>query len=126
MTKVALVVAFAILLGGCASTPATLGYQGVLRLSWTIDGQPVSDRACADVDHLVITVEASPSVGVAIAPVLCTRGTDWERDDVPEGFDTVVVDAVNRAGETTFESASMIGITGTRAAAPAMVDLRPL
>jgi hypothetical protein len=126
MTKVALVVAFAILLGGCGSTPATLGYKGVLRLSWTIDGQPVSDRACADVDHLVITVEGSPSVGVAIEPVLCTRGTDWERDDVPEGFDTVVVDAVNRAGETTLESASMIGVTRTRAAAPAVVDLRPL
>jgi hypothetical protein len=119
-------VAFALLVAGCGSAPSMPSYKGVLRLAWTIEGQPVSDAACADIDHLVITVESSPSVGVAIEPVACAHGVDWERDDVPAGFDTIVVDAVNRNRETTLESVSMIGVTETRMGAPTVVDLQAL
>lgn len=111
---------------GCGSSPSTPTYKGVLWLSWTISGQAVSDSVCAGIDHLVITVESSPSVGVAIKPVACTDGGSWERDDVPEGTDTVVVDAVDGASQTIFERVSTIGVTGSRPALPALVDLQPL
>ena len=120
------IVGFALLVAGCGSAPSMLSYKGVLRLAWTIQGQPASDAVCADIDHLVITIESSPSVGVAIEPVPCTRGSDWERDDVPAGVDTIVVDAVNRNRETTLESVSMVNVTQTRTGAPTVVDLQPL
>lgn len=75
---------FSLLLMGCGSSPPA-PFKGVLWLSWTIQGQSVSDAVCADIDHIVITVESTPSVGVEIEPVACNHGVGWERDDVPEG-----------------------------------------
>jgi hypothetical protein len=122
----AVLVGLALLLAGCGNAPTGVTYKGALWLSWTIQGQSASDAACAAIDHVVITVESSPSIGVAIEPVRCIDGLSWERDDVPPGSDTVLVDAVDPIGNTTFEGISMIGVTEARAAAPAVVDLQPL
>jgi hypothetical protein len=115
----------ALLLGGCTSSPPAT-FKGVLWLSWTIQGQSVSAALCADIDHLVITVESTPSEGVEIEPVSCDHGSGWQRDDVPEGSDTVVIDAVDRNGRTGLETVSMIGVTESKPAAPTIVDLQPL
>jgi hypothetical protein len=121
-----LVIGFALLIVGCGSGPTAATFKGVLWLSWTLDGQPASDAACADVDHLVITVESTPSVGVAIAPVACTRGVNWERDDVPEGSDAVVIDAVDAMEHAVFEGVAKVGVSEARPAAPTAVDLQRL
>ena len=125
-TDRAIVIAFALLIVGCGSGPAAATYKGVLWLSWTLDGQPPSDAACAEVDHLVITVESTPSVGVKIAPVACSRGVSWERDDVPEGSDAVVIDAVDAMDRAVFERVSKVGVTEVRPAAPTTLDLQRL
>lgn len=125
-TSRAIVIGFALLIVGCGSSPTATTFKGVLRLSWTLDGQPPADAACADIDHLVITIESTPSVGVKIAPVACTRGVDWERDDVPEGSDAVVIDAVDATGRAVFERVANVGVTEAKPATPTMVDLQPL
>jgi hypothetical protein len=116
---------FSLLLVGCGSNPPAT-FKGVLWLSWTIQGQSVSDAVCANIDHIVITVESTPSVGVEIEPIACSHGVDWERDDVPEGSDTVLIDAVDPAGQTTFETSAKIGVTESRPSTPTVVDLDTL
>jgi hypothetical protein len=122
----AIVIGFALLLAGCGSgAPAAL-FHGALWLSWTLDGQPASDATCASIDHLVITVESTPTLGVKIEPVLCGKGASWERDDVPEGSDTVILDAVDATGRAVLERVSMVGVTKAIPASPTVVDLQPL
>jgi len=121
-----IVIAFALLLMGCGSSAPAATFHGVLWLSWTLDGQPASDATCAGIDHLVITVESTPTVGVKIAPVVCTDGASWERDDVPDGSDTVVIDAVDATDRAALERVSMVGVTKARPAAPTAIDLQPL
>lgn len=122
------VVGFALAICGCGSsaTAPTSKYHGVLWLSWTIAGQSASEAACAEIDHLVITVESTPTVGVEIAPVGCSLGVSWERNDVPEGSDAVVVDALDSTGRAAFESVAMVGVTDARPPTPTTVDLQPL
>ena len=126
MTRTAIALGCAWLLAGCGSATMPPSLKGVVWLSWTVAGQPASDAACAGLDHLVITIESSPSDGVAIAPVPCTHGASWERDDVPEGTDTVLLDAVDAAGDAIFERVATVGVTEARPAAPTAVDLQPL
>ena len=116
---------FSCFLPGCGNGPAAT-FKGVLWLSWTIPGEPASDAVCADIDHIVITVESTPSVGVEIEPVSCNQGVGWERDDVPEGSDTVLIDAVGPSGQTMFETLSKVSVTESRPTAPTVVDLQPL
>ena len=126
MKGAAIALGCAALLAGCGSSTMPPSLKGVVWLSWTVAGQAASDSACAGVDHLVITIESSPSVGVAIEPVPCTHGGGWERDDVPEGSDTVLVDAVDAGGATILERIATVGVTESRPAAPTPVDLQPL
>jgi len=121
-----IVLGVALLLVGCGSSPPPAMYKGVLWLSWTIQGQPASEAACADIDHLVITVESTPTVGVKIEPVSCTKGVDWQRDDMPEGSDSIIIDAVDATGRAAFERVSMVGVTSVSPATPTMIDLQPL
>jgi hypothetical protein len=121
-----IVCSVALLLLGCGASPPPALFKGVLWVSWTIEGQPASDTTCAGIDHLVITVESTPTQAVKIAPVVCTKGNGWQRDDVPEGSDDVIVDAVDATERTLLESVSMIGVTETAPATPTTVDLQPL
>ena len=116
----------ALLLIGCGATPPPAPFKGVLALSWTIEGQPASDTACAGIDHLVITVESTPSQVVKIEPIVCTKGGDWERNDVPEGSDTIIVDAVDSTKQTLLERVAFVGVTEAAPAAPTTIDLQPL
>lgn len=116
----------ALLLSGCGMSASPASYHGAVWLSWTIAGQPVSPEVCASIDHLVITVESTPSVGVEIEPVSCSRGASWQRGDVPEGSDTIVLDAVGPTGRATFEATSSMGVTESAPAAPTVIDLHPL
>jgi hypothetical protein len=123
-TLAGVIVAFVV--GACGNPDApALPYKGILRLSWTLQGQTISDATCADIDHLVITVQSTPSLGVKIEPVRCVAGLDWERDDVPEGTDVVLVDAIDGSGRNTLEAVATLGVTQTRAGTPAPVDLTP-
>ena len=124
--RAAALVGFALAMLGCGASTTPSPYHGVLWLSWTIAGQPPSETSCAGIDHLMITVESTPSSGVKIAPILCTTGASWERDDVPEGSDTIVIDAVDATDRAALERVSMVGVTDARPATPTVIDLQPL
>ena len=123
----AAVVGFALAIVGCGSSAtAPSKHHGVLWVSWTIAGQSPSEAGCAEIDDLVITVENTPTVGVEIAPVGCDLGASWERDDVQEGSDVLVVDALDSTGRAAFEGVAMVGVTDARPATPTTVNLQKL
>ena len=108
--------------GGNGSHPSS---SGVLWLSWTVNGQAVSDTSCKDVDHLVLTMN-TPEGSVEIEPIPCLRGLGWEYDGLPEGNNVVILDAYNSGNEVTLEGVADVPVTGTKPASPAPVALQPL
>lgn len=116
----------ALVLVGCGASVPPPMFKGVLSLAWTIRGQPASDAACAGIDHIVITVESTPSQGVKIAPVVCAKGIGWQRDDMPEGSDDVIVDAVDAEERPLLEGLAMIGVTEAAPPTPTTIALQPL
>jgi hypothetical protein len=125
MTRASLIAL--VLVGACCgNAPPAARDHGVVRLAWTLDGQPPSDASCAGIDRVLVTIESTPLAAVTVEPIPCAHGLDWERDDMPEGSDTVVIDALDADGRARFETLTNIGVTATRPATPTAVDLRPL
>jgi hypothetical protein len=105
--------------GGGSQRPPS---DGVLWLSWTVRGQPVSDATCKSIDHLILTMDtvAGP---LEIEPIPCLRGLGWEYDGVPAGDNFVFLDAVDAQGSVTLEGASSVEVTATKPATPFPLDL---
>jgi hypothetical protein len=110
--------------GGGGSSPNHPSSNGVLWLSWTINGAAVSDTTCKSIDHLFLTMNTEAG-SLTIEPIPCLRGLGWEYDGLPEGNNVVILDAFNAAGTVTLEGAAQIAVTSTKPAMPAPIDLQP-
>lgn len=122
----ALVFGLAVAAAGCgggssSSHPST---NGILWLSWTIKGAPVSDTTCKNIDHLFLTMDTT-SGALTIEPIPCLRGLGWEYDGLIEGNNVVILDALDANGATTLEGVADVTVTGTKPAMPAPIDLQP-
>jgi hypothetical protein len=111
---------------GCGGGPSQSHPAGVgiLWLSWTVKGQPVSDATCKGIDHLVLTMDTSAGA-LEIEPIPCLRGLGWEYDNLPEGLNVVILDALDVLGSVTLEGVSETQVADTKAATPTPVDLQP-
>ncbi len=103
------------------SRPST---NGILWLSWTIKGAPVSDTTCKNIDHLFLTMDTT-SGEVTIEPIPCLRGLGWEYDGLIEGNNVVVLDALDANGVATLEGVAQVAVTAMKPAMPAAIDLQP-
>ncbi|HEY2743769.1 MAG TPA: hypothetical protein VGL86_04070 [Polyangia bacterium] len=108
-----------------SGTGGNSAHEGVLWISWTVNGQAVSDTSCAAVDHLTLTMQTSAG-DLEIEPIPCLRGLGWEYDGLPEGFDVVILDAFNLQNENTLEGVADVTVTGDKPATPAPLALQPL
>ncbi|HXU74197.1 MAG TPA: hypothetical protein VN947_33105 [Polyangia bacterium] len=117
----------ALLAAGCGggSSMTHPSNDGILWLSWTVKGQPVSDATCKSIDHLVLTMD-TPAGAVEIEPIPCLRGLGWEYDGLPEGYNVVVLDAYDAMGVLSLEGVGNVTVDGTKAAAPTPLDLQLL
>jgi hypothetical protein len=110
-------------LSGCGGGAHPSGARdGILWISWTVRGQPVSEATCKSVDHLTLTMDG-PGGALSIEPIPCLRGLGWEYDGLPEGNSFVQLDGYDTNGFVTLEGATTVAVTATRAAMPAPVDL---
>ena len=121
----ALVFAFAVAATGCgggggSSRPST---NGILWLSWTVKGAPVSDTTCKNIDHLFLTMDTSVGA-VTIEPIPCLRGLGWEYDGLIEGNNVVILDALDTNGATILEGVAEVQVTSTKPATPSPIDLQ--
>ena len=107
--------------GGSSSHPST---NGILWLSWTVKGAPVSDTTCKNIDHLFLTMDTTAGA-LTIEPIPCLRGLGWEYDGVIEGNNVVILDAFDANGLNTLEGVAQVEVTGMKPAMPAPVDLQP-
>ncbi|MGZ3427581.1 MAG: hypothetical protein ACXVCV_13075, partial [Polyangia bacterium] len=109
-------------LAGCGSKTSRPMQDGILWVSWTVRGQPVSNRSCTGIDHMSLTMDTA-SGALTIEPIPCLRGLGWEYDGLPEGNNFVIIDAYDTRGLITLEGASTVAVAATRAAMPAPIDL---
>jgi hypothetical protein len=109
-------------LAGCGGKPTQPAHDGILWISWTVRGQPVSTTSCASIDHIVLTMDTAGG-GLSIEPIPCLRGLGWEYDGLPAGNNFVILDAYDTHDVVTLEGASTVAVTATRAATPAPIDL---
>ncbi|MGZ3427477.1 MAG: hypothetical protein ACXVCV_12550 [Polyangia bacterium] len=109
-------------LAGCGSKTSRPSQDGILWVSWTLRGQPVSTTSCSAVDHMSLTMDTA-SGALTIEPIPCLRGLGWEYDGLPEGNNFVIIDAFDAHGLITLEGASTVAVAATRAAMPAPIDL---
>ena len=109
--------------GGGGSSNSHPTNQGILWLSWTVQGQAVSDSTCKSIDHLVLTMD-TPVGAVEIEPIPCLRGLGWEYDGLPEGFNVVILDAFDAQGTLTLEGVANVTVDDTKPPMPAPVDLQ--
>jgi hypothetical protein len=116
------IAATAAALTACGSKPPQAQHDGILWISWTVRGQPVSTTSCNGVDHLTLTMDTA-SGGLSIDPIPCLRGPGWEYDGLPEGNNFVILDGYDAQGFVTLEGSSTVAVTSTRAATPAPIDL---
>ena len=121
----ALVFAFAVAALGCGgsgggSRPST---NGILWLSWTVEGAAVSDTTCKNIDHLFLTMDTSVGA-LTIEPIPCLRGLGWEYDGLIEGNNVVILDALDATGATTLEGVAEVQVTSTKPATPSPIDLQ--
>jgi hypothetical protein len=104
----------ALLMGtaGCggANPSQSCGVQGVVWLSWSVRGQPVSESACSGIDHLNLELHGSCGTEL-IEPIPCLRGVGWEYDGVPEGDTVLVLEAIDRRGLVSLQGSSQATIT---------------
>ena len=107
--------------GGSSSHPST---NGILWLSWTVKGAPVSDTTCKNIDHLFLTMNTTAGA-LTIEPIPCLRGLGWEYDGVIEGNNVVILDAFDANGLNTLEGVAEVAVTDMKPAAPAPIDLQP-
>jgi hypothetical protein len=110
--------------GGSGGNGGNGSNQGVLWVSWTVNGQAVSDATCASIDHLTLTMQTEAG-DLEIEPIPCLRGLGWEYDGLPEGFNVVILDAFNAQGQNTLEGVADVTVSGTKPAMPAPITLQP-
>ncbi|MCU1278415.1 MAG: hypothetical protein JWM53_1961 [bacterium] len=115
-------VVLAAAVAGCGSKQPRPANDGILWISWTVRGQPVSDSVCKGVDHLALTMETSGG-GLSIEPIPCLRGLGWEYDGLPEGNNFVIVDGYDVNGFVTLEGSSTVAVTAAKPTTPAPIDL---
>jgi hypothetical protein len=96
--------------------------SGIVWLSWTVMGQPVSDTTCKSVDHLVLTLE-TPAGTLEIEPIPCLRGLGLEYDGLPEGVSVAILDAFDSKGFATLEGVGDTTLTDTKPPMPSPIDL---
>lgn len=120
----ALVFAVAVGVAGCGGSRSRPPSNGILWLSWTVKGAPVSDSSCSGIDHLLLTMDTAAGA-LTIEPIPCLRGLGWEYDGLPEGDNVVVLDAIDASDTATLEGASQVAVSDTKPSAPAPIDLQP-
>ena len=114
----------ALAVAGCgAKTTMRPGNQGILWISWTVRGQPVSDTTCKGVEHLSLTMNSGGGE-LQIEPIPCLRGLGWEYDGVPEGNDLVLLDGFDARGcRSRSKARATVDVTPTKAMTPTPIDL---
>ncbi|MDB4969845.1 MAG: hypothetical protein JWN44_5534 [Myxococcales bacterium] len=117
--------ALGLLAAGCGSGSShpSCPAQGIVWLSWTIQGQPPSASSCQAIDHLAVQLHTACG-SVQIDPIPCIVGISWEYRDLPEGTATVVLDAIDARGRVTLEAVDTTRLDVTRGAMPTTLDLR--
>lgn len=116
-----------LLLAGCggSNTGACPPKDGVLLLSWTVQGLSASeDEGCRGVDHLELSLTTVCEV-VTIEPIPCTSGARWRYDRLPTGPAEVQLDAFDTDHHLRARGWATVSLTSSVPAAPQSVDLRP-
>jgi hypothetical protein len=111
---------------GCGGTSPTGGCnaQGILWLSWTVRGKAVSDNSCSGIDHLILEMRTSTCGTIEIEPIPCLRGLGWEYDNLPEGDNTVVIEAVDIHSHVLLQGSSDVVVTSLKPASTTQVALQ--
>ncbi|MCU1278039.1 MAG: hypothetical protein JWM53_1585 [bacterium] len=118
-----LLIVAAVALAGCGSkVKSTTPNDGILWISWTVRGQPVSPTACNSVDHLSLTMDTAAGA-LSIDPIPCLRGVGWEYDGLPEGSNYVILDGYDVRGAITLEGSAPVDVIATKPLTPAPIDL---
>jgi hypothetical protein len=96
--------------------PCLQAQDGILSLSWTVDGQAPTSSACAGIDHLELFLSTS-GCDVEISPVPCTLDR-FRYDQLPDGPAAVMLDAVDGNGRAVGSGTAQVDLTATVPAAP--------
>jgi len=109
---------------GCGgASESACARRGIVWLSWTVRGQPVSDASCRGIDHLVLQLEGNCG-SVVIDPIPCLRGLGWEYDSLPEGSSAALLGAVDTRGFFTLHGGAAVDVTAVKPATTTAIDLR--
>ncbi len=118
-------VAVALAVAGCGNGGGGGGHatnNGIVWLSWTINGAAVSDTSCKSIDHIGLAMQTSLGP-LTIEPIPCLRGLGWEYDNLPTGNDLVILDGIDARGNVVVRGSSPVTVTPTRPPTPAPIDL---
>src|SRR5689334_19621348 len=96
--------------------------DGVISLSWTLQGQVPSATSCQGIDHLSIDINDG-TCGATISPVPCALDK-WLYQNLPVGNTTVTIEALDRGGITVAGATQVVPLSSTIPDFPTPIDLR--
>lgn len=107
---------------GSSRSACTRRPDGVLVISWTVNGQDPGSEACGGVDHLVLTLVAD-SCQVRISPVPCNLDR-LRYDRLPDGPGTVMLEALSASNCVVARGAAPVDLRTEPPSTPTPVAIR--